>query len=366
MGSVEKRVRNGNVTWITRWREPDGTQRKRSFRRKADAQSHLVEVEGSKQQGRYVSPTKATVGEVAERWYAATGALKPSTRHRYRGLLDVHVLPALGRVRLAELDHSAVQAWVSKMGLSPSSVRQAHRVLHLVLATAVRDRLVAANAADGVRLPKLTRAPRRHLSPDEVARMLEVAGEHTEVGVLLLCGLRMGELVGLRVGDVDHLRRRLNVRRSATEVNGRLVTTSPKTHAERSVAYPARLAEPLTEACAGRGADEPMFTSPKGGMLRAMNWRRRIWDPLCEQAGVGRLTPHEARHSAASLMIASGADVRTVAGALGHSSPVVTLSVYSHLFDDRLDDVAERIDALVPPARPMARSRRCDGRRASL
>lgn len=357
MGSIDKRVHKDGkgYSWVARWRDPDGTERKRAFRRKVDAEDHLADVEGRKRVGTYVPPNRVTVQDAAEDWYRTTVALKPSTRNRYRGLLDRHVIPSLGAIKLVDLRHGAVQAWVAGMtsaGLAPSSVRQAFRVLSLALGAAVRDQKLGVNPSAGVTLPRLQRGHRGFLEPEGVARVLAESSGHPEIGVLLLCGLRMGEMVGLRVGDVDHLRRRLNVRRSITEVGGRHVTTLPKSHAVRAVPFPARLADALAGSCAGRGADEPLFTSPKGHLLRARNWRRDVWDPVCERAGVTGLTPHGARHTAASLMIAGGGDVRTVASALGHSTPSTTLTVYSHLLADRLDAVASAVDALVPVSCP--------------
>ena len=177
------------------------------------------------------------------------------------------------------------------------------------------------------------------------------------VYVLAYCGLRYGELAALRVRDVDLLRRRLTVARSVTDVDGHLVFGDPKTHQCRQVPVPRFLVEALAAACAGRGPDELVFTSPAGGVLRNNNWRRRAFNPAAIRVGLDGLTPHELRHTAASLAVSAGANVKAVQRMLGHASAAMTLDVYSGLFGDDLDVVAERLDALaaevlVPPVCP--------------
>src|SRR6187455_498866 len=93
----------------------------------------------------------------AEKWLAAQGHLKPSTRTRYKGLLNVQILPKWGGCSLHDVDFIDVQGWVSDLtrsGLSGSTVRQAHRVFSLLMETAVRSRRISANPVAGVKLPR--------------------------------------------------------------------------------------------------------------------------------------------------------------------------------------------------------------------
>jgi integrase len=88
-----------------------------------------------------------------------------------------------------------------------------------------------------------------------------------------------------------------------------------------------------------------VFESPQGGVLRASNFRRDVFEPACHAAGLDGLVPHGLRDTAASLAIAAGADVKVVQQMLGHKSATMTLDLYGHLFESRLDEVAERLDA---------------------
>lgn len=137
MSSIEKRTRTGRARWYVRYRDPRGEQRTKVFDRKVDAERYLTTVESAKLSGSYLDPKRSavTVGEFAKRWKAAQGHLKPSTRERYASLLREHVEPRWSSVRLSEVSHAEIQAWVSELAekRSASAAIKAHRVLSLVL-----------------------------------------------------------------------------------------------------------------------------------------------------------------------------------------------------------------------------------------
>src|SRR4051794_27940503 len=140
MANVEKRVRDGRTTFVVRWRDPAGRQRKRSFGKKSDADRFRTSIESSIHSGAYVDPAagRLTVAEYATTWLDRQVQLKPSTRARYGEIVRVHILPTFGTVPLARLERSAVMAWVaglSASGLAGATVRHVHRVLHMILAS---------------------------------------------------------------------------------------------------------------------------------------------------------------------------------------------------------------------------------------
>jgi integrase len=147
------------------------------------------------------------------------------------------------------------------------------------------------------------------------------------------------------VRRVDFLRLRLIVAESATEVGGKLLFGTPKTHQQRSVPLPAVLVEALARRCEEKQPDDLLVTTTAGTALRLRNWRRVVWDPAVRAAGLSDVTPHDLRHTAASLAVASGANVKSVQRMLGHASAAMTLDVYSGLFDDDLTALADRMDA---------------------
>jgi integrase len=119
---------------------------------------------------------------------------------------------------------------------------------------------------------------------------------------------------------------------------------SPKSHQHRTVPIPAFLARELATHIEGQDPAALLFTTRRGAVLRNLNSRRDVFDDAATTAGLPRLTPHELRHTAASLAISAGANVKTVQRMLGHASTAMTLDVYSGLFDDDLDRVANQLD----------------------
>lgn len=365
MASITRRP---NGQWRPRYRDPAGREHARHFDRKVDATRWLDSVTAAIETGTYVDPkaSACALGEYAETWLSRQVQLKPSTRSRYTAIVRKHILPEFGPIPLAKIERSAVAAWVMKLveaGLAGPTVRHAHRILHMILNTAVDDGRLVRNPAARVKLPRDRRREKRFLTHAEVASLADAAGpDRLVILVLAYCGLRFGELAALRVRNVDPLRRRLHIEESVTEVDGVMVFGTPKSHQCRSVPVSRSLAEALAEACAGKAPADLVFTAPRGGVLMLRNWRRRVFDPALQAAGLGELTPHELRHTAASLAVAAGANVKAVQRMLGHASAAMTLDVYSGLFDDDLDAVADRLDAAAQTARQdHADSLRTDG-----
>jgi integrase len=166
----------------------------------------------------------------------------------------------------------------------------------------------------------------------------------TLIKVLAYAGLRWGELVALTTRRIDLKRRRIEVVEAITEVHGRVIVGTTKTHQRRSVPIPRFLADELAAQLAGKAPGDLVFTAPEGGVLRNTNFRPRFFDPAAEKAGLPGLTPHELRHTAASLAVAAGANVKAVQQMLGHASAAMTLDVYAGLFADDLDAVADQLD----------------------
>ena len=249
---------DGSKRYRSRYRDAGGRQHEKRFKRRVDAQRWLDEQTSAIVTQTWTAPERGrvTVEAWAEQWLAAQTGLKPSTLYRYRSLLRAQLLPRWGQHRLADVTHAEVAAWVAQLvgsGLAPATVRQAHRVLALILTLAVRDGRIPRNPAAGVPLPRARRTEPRFLTREEVERLADAAGEYGDVVRLLAyTGLRFGEMAALRVRRVDFLRKRLTVAESATEVGGTVEYGAPKTHQQRTVPTPGVLAEPLSRRCEGK------------------------------------------------------------------------------------------------------------------
>jgi len=157
--------------------------------------------------------------------------------------------------------------------------------------------------------------------------------------------LRFGEAAALTVGDIDLVHGRVRVHRSVTAVNGTMVYSAPKSHQARTVALPQFLIHVLREHLAGSDPDALAFPDSRGGPMRLSNVRRRWWARAVTDSGApAGLSPHELRHSAASMAISAGASIKAVQKMLGHKSATLTLDRYGHLYADEVQSVADRLD----------------------
>ncbi|MBP2365039.1 tyrosine-type recombinase/integrase [Pseudonocardia parietis] len=346
MASIKKRP---DGTWRARYRGPDRRERARHFARKVDAERWVASVEVAKSRGEWIDPSlsRERTGTWCRKWLAAQEQLKPTTRVRYEGIISKHIEPTWGAVPLAEVAPADVAAWVGQLtssGLSAASVRYCHRVLSLALGYAQLDGRLSRNPAEGIPLPRVKSKQKRYLTHAEVALLAQECGDYgVLVNVLAYTGLRWGEAAALRVSDLDLMRRRITVRRAMAEVRGRAELGTPKDHERRDVPVPMFLVDDMAAHVSGLGPDDLVFSGRGGGILRNGNFRRDTFDAAAKRAGVVGVTPHALRHTAASLAIAAGATVVLVQRMLGHASPSVTLDVYSHLFADDLDTVADRL-----------------------
>jgi integrase len=356
MASIEKRVRAGKTTYRVRYRDPAGRQRSKVFTRKTNAEDWLHANETAKQDRRWVDPAagRERFGEWAERWYATTAALRPTTRRDYRVLLDNQVLPAFAGARLADLDALAVREWLAGLvggGLSAKRARKAHQVLAQVLDAAVDGGKLARNVAAGVKLPKVQRREMHFLDAVQVEALADAIDRRysTLIRFAAYSGLRPCELAALRVGRLDLLRGAVRVTEAAPEVAGRLEWGGVKTHEARTVRLPRSIAEELGAYLAGRprGPEDLVFTAPLGGPLRQSKLVPGYFKPAARAAGLpARLRFYDLRHTCASLLIREGASVKAVQAQLGHATASITLDTYGHLFPDELDQLAARLEGV--------------------
>lgn len=365
--------------YLVRFRTPERKQTtKRGFRRKEDARAYGEEVEHAKRAGEYVAPAagRMTVGDLGPAWLERKRHRKPSTYQSLATAWRVHVEPRWGSVAVGEVAMTAVQAWVTELStgreatgaaaekVEPSKdgrrwlaqpksatvVGRAYGVLAGILDDAVSDRRASANPARGVTLPRKSPKARTYLTHDQVQLLAEQGGKTSRqyealVYVLAYCGVRWGEATALRVRHLDMLRRRMAVEENAVEVANVVHVGSPKTHERRSVPFPAFLADPLARLCEGKGRDDLVFHGVDGKHLRRPRPNRGWFVSALERAELTYITPHDLRHTAASLAVSAGANVKVVQRMLGHASAAMTLDTYADLFDDDLDAVAGELDA---------------------
>jgi integrase len=339
MASIEKRSRNGRVSYSVRYRDPGGHSRRKVFARKVDAARWLAENEAARNRGAWVDPAagRDRLGEWAERWFSSTVALRPVTRRTYRLLLDNQILPHFGGTTLASIDPLAVHEWQAGLvagGLSPSRIRNAAQVLGQILDAAVAGGRLHRNPAQGLRRPRIVQREMTFLSAAELERLASQIADPYGVLVRFLgwTGLRIGEAAALRVGRLDLLGRRVEVVEAATEVNGRLAWGPTKTGERRTVPLPA-----FWSSCSA-----PTWPT---GLTRSATWcspcqaAARCGPPSGVSGTSGQPWRRQGRPWASASMTfgtprlpwrSESASVKIVQAMLGHRSATQTLDRYGH------------------------------------
>jgi integrase len=367
--SVETRHKpDGTKVYVARWRDIAGQQRSRQFDRKADATEHEAEMRRTVGHGCYVDlqAGELTVGEWADTWLGRQLQLKEKTKASYRSLLNTMVLPTWRDVPLAEVSNDAVADWVAAMcempgrggeDMSASRVRQAYHLLTGMLDDAVDGKQISTNAARHVELPRLVdKGQRIALTHDQLWDLADACGPHRLLVLLLgYTGLRWGELTGLQVKDVyvDRSPRnplldvggrvRIFVSSVMSDVNGKQARDTPKSHQRRWVDVPEVLEAELIARLEVQRDDDLVFPARRREVpIRVQNFRRDWYDSAAVSIGVPGMTIHQLRHTAATLAIDAGANVRDLQRMLGHKSAASTLDRYGHLLEDR-GQIAEAV-----------------------
>lgn len=368
------------LRWMARYVDNRGHEHTKSFGRKADAQAWLDGETASHMTGTWTDPklSAVTFGVIAEKWMATKAVRAPRTVGGYRSLLDTVVLPRWENVALRDITFVDLQVWISGLsvdgssrfegkGLSASRVRQAHQLIGAVLKFAVKAKHLSANPAEEIELPERPEIKQRYLTHEQLHRLAVASGKlRTLVLVLGYCGLRFGEATALRVADVNIKARRISVSRSVTYVRGTGREEGPtKNHTSRLVPIPKFLAPLLATEIKGRDNGDLVFPSRRGGYLTPgeVRW---IFDPAVRavrtaaaekrQQEIGEtgeaqtpefpvISPHDLRHTCASLAISEGANIKVLQTLLGHKTATLTWDRYGHLFPDDLDRIADAFDA---------------------
>ena len=362
-----------------RYLKPDGrSSRKRGFARKRDAELWMAShVTAAKAEGGFVSHAAGmvTVGQLYEQFVAERSPIwKPSQANTVDSRWRTHIAPRFAEVPVNRVTRAMLQDWVSGLAerRSASLTCTTANILSGVLDLAVQDRRITRNPMDGVTLPRRPRRKltRTYLTVPQLMRLADEClrgrglGVQRRALVLLLgfCGLRWGEMAALHVGDIDYRRNRVEVRSSLVRVGSRWVEGTPKSNETRSVPMPQVVAEAMRVVTEGRDTEERVFAGPDGEPPRPQSVTgarsNRTWyASALRRAGVPMVSPHELRHTAASIAVHAGANVKALQRMLGHASASMTLDVYADLFDSDLDDVARLVDATVAVECPAENNR---------
>jgi integrase len=378
MASIQKRSKN---RYRARFRDSAGKEHARHFKRKIDAQRWLDEQTAGRVTGRYVAPDagKVSFRDFAEGWRTAA-AHAPTTREAVEAHLRNHVYPSIGDHRIDSITPTAVQAMATGWGakLDPSTVRLVWSYVRSIFKAAVRDRIIAVSPCEGVRLPAVAR---REVSIPPLASLDILRANLPErfaavVDLVAGAGLRPGEVFGLELDALDLEAGTVTVRQQLVSAGSATYLGPPKTaESARTVplapvtvealrrhlkAFPPQpvTVEDRTDSRAPRSREVRLVFAREDRPANRMVWSR-LWTPAARAAGLrARSGLHVLRHLYASLLIRHGENVKTVQHRLGHSSAVITLNTYAHLWPDADDTTRAAVtEGLINSAADSLRTR---------
>lgn len=321
-----------------------------------------------KSQGALVTGPRQTFEQFLDRWMrdAVIPKCRPKTISTYRGLIDRHLKPGLGRIALAKLsagDINEFYAQKREQGLSSQTVVHLHALIRASLKYAERAGLIGYNPVNRVVTPTSPRADIRPFTIEEATRILETSAGDRLAALWSLAfhtGLRQGELLGLRWQDVDTDRATLTVLQTIQEIEGKIEVGAPKSKSSRRTVPIEPAALDALKAWRTEQKKERMkagaawtdtglvFTSLVGTPLSARNVARR-WHQILDAAGVERRGMHAARHTVATLLMAAGKHPSLVQDLLGHSTIRLTLDTYTHVSEHLRSEATSALSTLLTP-----------------
>lgn len=344
---------------------------KGGFKTKRDAEAALRDFLVQSDRGLLLLPTKQTVGEYLDAWLRQVeGSLAATAASNYRALVRLYVVPQLGMLKLTALrPHHIVDAYrrlLMKGGrrgrpLSSTTVRTVHRILSKALSDAVRDGVLGRNPAANVPLPRAVKPELQVWGRPEIRAFLSGAAEDRLYAawlLALLCGLRRGELAGLRWKDVDvdaGILRITSQRTTTTE--WAVITKEPKGTSRRTIDLGPMVVAALlahreravieAEVVGSRYWDSGLVFVQRDGSPYHPDRFRELFQSVARGARVPVIRLHDARHSCATLALEAGLHPKVVQQLLGHSSWSVTMDLYTHRIERLQRDATARLEALV-------------------
>jgi len=295
-----------------------------------------------------VKAEQYTVGQWMDVWFENYAKIKvrPSSHQTYKGYIENHIKPNIGKIPLIKLSSLQLQKLYKKLlaggrvdrieskGLSVKTVRNIHQIIFSALNLAKEQKLISCNPAESCALPKLEHQEMKTIPAEQLASFLQ---EAKESGVFemyyieLATGLRRGELLGLKWEDLDLDQGSLRVQRQVSRINGEVVEAPLKTkNSYRTISLGADAVEILKEQRKKCGNSPYVFPSPTGGPISpdsVLNMLHRV----LKRAGLPEVRFHDLRHTFATLALQNGVDIKTVSGMLGHYSAGFTLDTYAHV-----------------------------------
>jgi integrase len=348
-GSIHQREEDG--LWVARITLPDGKRKALYAQTRAEVVKKMNDALHDLGKGVPLLDERQTVRDYLTVWYDGMKTqVRPSTYRRYGDFVK-HIMPVLGRYSLAKLTPQQLQVLYNKKlaeGLSPTTVHAIHAMIHRALEDALQMGLVNRNVSEMLKPPRRGNREMMTLSVLDMQHFLEVVRDDRFYALYVMAlstGMREGELLGLRWQDVDLARRTVQVRMNVAEIaRKRFALAETKTaYSRRTVALTQTAVDALAEHWQKQQHDKAqmgdqwqelglVFPNGFGTIMIPHNITKRSFKKYLVKAGLSRdIRFHDLRHTAATLLLASGVNAKVVSELLGHSNVAITLRIYAHV-----------------------------------
>ncbi len=314
-----------------------------------------------------------TVAEWLRLWFElyAKPNIRPSTAGYYRRAMEEYTIPRIGATKLNKLTSREIQKLYKDLlesgrlrkkqrkkhpGLSGSTVRGVHIMLHSALDWAVKERLLIRNPSDNCVVPKVQHQEMKTLRPEDLKAYLDAAEQRGALAMFyleLVSGIRKGELAALRWEDLNVAEKTISVSKQAIKDEaGNLVVTRPKTeNSIRQISIPQEAVELLVKEHAKHPGNPWLFPSSRTGGMYHPDSVATLHQRILKDAGLEHLRFHDLRHTFATLALQNGVDIKTVSAMLGHYDAGFTLRTYTHTTRQKQDEAAQTMGTLMAQVR---------------
>lgn len=342
--------------WVAQVTLPTGKRKTKYGKTQKEVKAWLQAQRESVSKGIYTESDHVTLSTYLQQYMEGqVNSLRPKTVESYTYLIEKHINPELGNVKLSQLRPDHLQALYTKKineGLSKRTVQYIHAVLHKSLNQALRWNLVSRNVSDLVDPPSPDKKTPTVLNVEQTKLFMEkIKGHRWELIYLIAIGggLREGEILALHVNDIDISRGVVFVSKALQYLPGNgLVVSEPKTAtAKRNVPLPEFTLIPLKAYLDSlKGNQKFLFETSNATPISPRNLLRH-YHSILEELGFPKMPFHNLRHLSASLALMAGVNPKTVQQRLGHSTVSLTLNTYSHLLPGVEDEAAKKINGVL-------------------
>ncbi len=385
-GTLFKRSDGLWVGRIPNGYKPDGSVKYIQYTGKlqSDVKEKMDKAKSDLRTNTYVEPNKITVKEWLDSWLNVTikESVKETTWLSYKGIINTHIIPEVGGVKLLQLQTSNLQKLYNdklnggrtdkrkvdgKMvnkegGLSPRTIRYMHIIIHSALDQAIKEKIMQINVSESVKLPKNPKKEMKTLQVHDINKFLSAAQSsryYTAFMVELYTGLRRGELLGLRWKDIDFKNSKIKVIQQLVKEGSKHVIRELKTEKSqnRVISIPDEVVQELKDHKKRQAEERKLlglselydgliFTAETGTFVQTRNFDR-TFKAILKKAKLEDIRIHDLRHTFALISLQAGADIKTLQNDLGHESIQTTLDKYGHVNEEMKRDASNKRSQLM-------------------